>query len=370
MIGKTRSLFKTILIFINLGIIITYLSVCLVPFINTGKHWYLAISGLAFPLILFGLICFLGLWAVLRSRWFWLSLVVMLAGTQQIISVFSFHWPQNFSAAKQPNTLRIMEWNVEGWDHYYEKAQDGEPSPVQDMMDIIKKQNADILCFEEYSDGKSLNGPNSNTSAIMRMGYPHYIFAPTDTNYHLNGVIIFSKYPIVDSGTFSYGKDTQAESLIYADIKAGENTFRIFTTHLESVRFGHSDYRSLSRLKHARDPGYRHSRNLISKLKTGYKCRYPQAQTVKQKINGSPYPVIITGDFNDVPNSNTYFTIKGNLQDAFLKKGSGIGRTFRFISPTLRIDYILADKKFKVTQSGIIHVSYSDHYPIIADLQY
>ncbi|MGN6246740.1 MAG: endonuclease/exonuclease/phosphatase family protein [Ginsengibacter sp.] len=84
----------------------------------------------------------------------------------------------------------------------------------------------------------------------------------------------------------------------------------------------------------------------------------------------SPYPVILTGDFNDVPNSNTYFTISKNMQDVFLKKGSFIGRTFRFISPTLRIDYILADKSFKVNQMRIIHVSYSDHYPVEADLQY
>ncbi len=71
-----------------------------------------------------------------------------------------------------------------------------------------------------------------------------------------------------------------------------------------------------------------------------------------------------------MPNSNTYFTIKGKLQDSFLKKGSLIGRTFRFISPTLRIDYILADKRFKVNQFRVIHVPYSDHYPIEADLKY
>ncbi|HJY22159.1 MAG TPA: hypothetical protein VJ279_04700, partial [Hanamia sp.] len=73
---------------------------------------------------------------------------------------------------------------------------------------------------------------------------------------------------------------------------------------------------------------------------------------------------------NDVPNSSTYFKIKDNYQDAFLKKGSFLGRTFRFISPTLRIDYILADKRFKVNQFQTIHVPYSDHYPVETDLQY
>ncbi|HEV2831490.1 MAG TPA: endonuclease/exonuclease/phosphatase family protein, partial [Hanamia sp.] len=98
--------------------------------------------------------------------------------------------------------------------------------------------------------------------------------------------------------------------------------------------------------------------------------RYQQAELVSQKIKESPYPSLICGDFNDVPNSSTYFKIKDNYQDAFLKKGSFIGRTFRFISPTLRIDYILADKRFKVKQFQTIHVPYSDHYPVETDLQY
>jgi endonuclease/exonuclease/phosphatase family metal-dependent hydrolase len=58
------------------------------------------------------------------------------------------------------------------------------------------------------------------------------------------------------------------------------------------------------------------------------------------------------------------------LQDTFLKKGSFLGRTFRFISPTLRIDYILADKKFTVEQFQRIRVPYSEHYPVEADLTY
>ncbi|MEO9022574.1 MAG: endonuclease/exonuclease/phosphatase family protein [Ginsengibacter sp.] len=360
MLEKTRSFFRTILIVANLCVIVAYLLVCVLPYANTGKHWYFAFPGLVFPLVLFTLICFIILWAVLRSRWFWISLIVMCAGTQQILSVLSFRLPQEFSYEKPPATLRVMEWNVEAWEH------------TQEMMEVVKAQNADILCFEEYADIRKLEDPHSTTSVIMKMGYPYYLFAKTKDLYsdEIRGVVIFSKYPILDSSVVSYGAHTQAEHLISIDIRPADKTFRIFTTHLQSVRFGPSDYGSLSRMKRARDPGYRDSRTIVSKLKTGYEQRYLQAQIVKQKIAESPYPAIITGDFNDVPNSNTYFTIKGNMQDAFLKKGYWIGRTFRFISPTLRIDYILADKKFKVDQFKVIHVPYSDHFPIVADLQY
>jgi endonuclease/exonuclease/phosphatase family metal-dependent hydrolase len=83
----------------------------------------------------------------------------------------------------------------------------------------------------------------------------------------------------------------------------------------------------------------------------------------------SPGPVLFCGDLNDVPNSYAYATVKGNMQDAFLKKGFGIGRTFSALSPTLRIDYIFADKRFKVKQFARIAKKLSDHYMIVADLE-
>lgn len=371
MIEKTRSLFRGILILINIGLILLYLSVCLVPFINTGKYWMIALPGLAFPLLFGALVCFLILWAILRSHWFWICLVVILLGFQQINSVFSFHLPSDFSIKKQPNTLRILHWNVESWDDSSEKPIERDHSYRPQMMALLREQNADILCFEEYADLKHLADSISNVSLISKMGFPYHLYAATDTNGNVQqGVIIFSKYPIIHSDTFNYGPNSHAEHLIFADIKKGNKVFRVFTTHLQSVRFEYNDYESLSRLKHAKDPGYHDSRTIVAKLKAGYEHRYSQAQIVKQKIDESPYPVIITGDFNDVPNSNTYFTIKGKLQDSFLKKGWGIGRTFRFISPTLRIDYIFSDKSFKVKQFRVIHVPYSDHFPVETDLQY
>ena len=359
MIERTRNFLRTIFILANICIIIAYLSVCLVPFINTGKHWYFAFPGLAFPLLLVALICFIILWAILKSKWFWISLIVLLAGMQQILAVISFHLPSHFSYEKNANTLRVMEWNVEGWRNRNK------------MLNVVKQHNADILCFEEFTVRRSSKDSGS-IPAIMNLGYPYHLFAETKDpgDNSVQGVIIFSKFPIIDSAITSYGDHTFAEHLIYIDVKVNDQIFRIFTTHLQSVRFQSEQYGTLSRLKRAQDPGYRDSRSIISKLKTAYEYRYQQAQIVKQKIAESPYPVVITGDFNDVPNSNTYFTIKGNLQDAFLKKGNFIGRTFRFISPTLRIDYILADKKFKVNQFKVVHSSYSDHYPIVADLQY
>ena len=91
---------------------------------------------------------------------------------------------------------------------------------------------------------------------------------------------------------------------------------------------------------------------------------------LREEIDRSPYPIVFCGDVDDVPNSYTYFKIKGSMQDAFLKKGFGFGRTYQFISPTLRIDYLMADKKFRIDQFTTLDYKYSEHYPLVMDISF
>ena len=111
-------------------------------------------------------------------------------------------------------------------------------------------------------------------------------------------------------------------------------------------------------IRNAEDSMLQASRSLAKKLKDALGLRGYQADTVRRQLDASPYPYIICGDFNDVPNSYTYFHIRGNLQDAFIAKSFGIGRSYIHISPTLRIDYILPSKEFQG------NTKYETHIPV------
>ena len=364
------SIVRIFLIVLTVITIILYLIACVCPFINTSEDWYLALPGLVFPLIFFALVFFILLWIILRSKWWIISTIVLVLGFQQVFVAFAFHLPAKFSSEKAPHTIRVLQWNVAGWSQYNRGSDTG--SNHSDMMKLIKQQNADVLCFEEYFDYLNHNNPEPNEAAITALGYPYHFLIATEysINDYETGIAIFSKFPMVDTSSYAYRVNREKEHLLYCDIAVGPSTFRIFATHLQSVHFEKKEYTSLSDLKHADESGLSDSRTIVSKLKKGFISRYKQAAIVRQKIKESPFPSIICGDFNDVPNSSTYFKIRGDLQDAFLEKGVFIGRTFRFISPTLRIDYILADRKFKVRQFQRIKVPYSDHYPVEADLEY
>lgn len=366
-----RTLSRRILIALNIGVIVAYLVTCLLPFINTGENWILALPGLVFPFILFSLVFFIILWVFLKSKWWWISSIVLALGFHQILSVFAFNLSKKFTYDKKPNTLRVLQWNVTDWDEG-NKSEFGESTFRISMLDLVNKQDADVLCFQEFFESTDTVQYKSNILSVTNMGFPYYYFVTTIgyKDEYKSGIAIFSKYPIIDSASFRYKGNYTGEHLVYTDIKVNDKIFRIFAIHLQPVYLNQPDYQITNWLKEDAEETT-NDEGILSKLKKGYEYRYVQAEFVNKKINESKYPVILCGDFNDLPNSSVYFKIKGKLQDAFLKKGSGFGRTTPFISPTLRIDYIFADEYFKVTQFQVLQVPNSgNHYPIVTDLQF
>jgi endonuclease/exonuclease/phosphatase family metal-dependent hydrolase len=370
MAGALKRFTKRFFITCNILLVGVYLLACLIPYFNAGKYWPIAILGLGFPLMLVLLIVFILVWAIFRSRWAFFPLIALVLSWQQISVFFAFSTPPTAAGKKPDNSLRVLNWNVSSLDEA-NKHKNGGQSHRRDMLELIRAQNADILCLQEFFEFESSNFYEPNIPAIKAMGYPYFYFVPHYFRYkkaYRMGVVIFSKHPIRDSGIVTYRQNTAADNLVYTDIDVHGKTIRLMTTHLQSVRFDPVDYEGINRMKNTDDYDLEASKTILSKIIRAYRFRSGQSEQVRAEIEKSPYPVIICGDFNDVPNSYTYFTIKGDLNDAFIVKGAGIGRTLRILGPTLRIDYILVDKNLPVMDFTKFNVPYSDHYPIMADI--
>lgn len=366
-----RRFFKRLAIISALIAGTLYLAVCLVPYVNTGKYWYLGIIGLGFPLLFFLLVMLLFYFIIRRSRWWIFTLVVLVLGWQQIRVAFAFHPFGNFNPQKHVSDIRVMQWNVHNWQQVdFKNLDQAHNEVIRNMMSLIDTLQPDIICIEEFFESEDTAHFLSAKSMLESMGFVYHYFDRGDVykNIHFAGLAIFSKWPIIEKEKIVFENDN-ADPLLYADVLAGKDTLRVFAAHLQSVRFDRSDYRSLSEIKEAERKGLYGMKAIIAKLRNGFQKRYNQAQVFEVQINESPYPVVVCGDFNTVPNSHGYFTIKGDLQDAFLKEGFFLGRTFRRLSPTLRIDYIFSDRQYEVSQFHVVHVPFSDHYPIVADLQ-
>jgi endonuclease/exonuclease/phosphatase family metal-dependent hydrolase len=367
--SRFRIFTKRFFIYTHLVVVFFFLLSCLVPFLNPQKWWWITFLGLGFPFLLLVVIFFLFFWLVLKRRYAWISAIALIIAIKNINAFFAFHSsPASFSYKKGKDTLRIASWNVARFIEMKRNNNKGSQTRLR-MMDLITRQNADILCFQEFFTSYNPEWYNNIKYIQESLSYPYYFYShEVDGDLHFTGTIIFSRYPIIDSGLVRYPRPTLPEALMHADIKVNDDTIRVFSTHLQSLQFGKSDYHKINEITQG-DSLFDNSKSILSKLRQGASLRSIQSNLVRQLLDDSPYPVLLAGDLNDVPNSYTYFTVKGDMQDAFLKKGFGIGRTFSGLSPTLRIDYLFADKNFKVIQFDRLVKNLSDHYMIVADVK-
>jgi len=369
MAGRYRSFLKRLFILLNSITAVLFLLTCLSPYLHPAKWWFISLMGLGFPIMLVLLIGFLLFWLYVKPKYVFISIISLLIGWKSISNSFAFHLPQEFDYQKSKNTIRVVNWNVARFLELKVNNNKGSQTRLK-MLDLIKAQHADVLCLQEFFHSTDSTLYDNISYVQKKLGFPYYYYS-WDGDGHLQwfGQIIFSKYPIIDSGKITYPRPGQPESLIHADILFNGDTVRFYTTHLQSVQFKKQDYQTIEEIKNRNDSLLQNSKNIFSKLKRALILRATQAEIVKEATRQSPHPYLITGDFNDVPNSYTYNTIRGGLQDAFLKKEFGIGRTYSGLSPTLRIDYILATHDFNVLQFDRIVRDYSDHYMLVSDLQ-
>jgi endonuclease/exonuclease/phosphatase family metal-dependent hydrolase len=363
----------TRIIFISLNVLtaLLYLLACLAPYLNPVKWWMISLLGLGFAFLIVTLMAFIFFWLIFRPRLILISLIPLLISYQSIGVFFAFNTPHKFDYNKSRESLRIVHWNVARFTEWRRNNNKGSQTRLK-MLDLIKEQNADILCLQEFFTSTDSIYYNNLRHVSKELGYPYYYFSQDeDGDKQWVGQIIFSRRPLFHTGMVRFPRPSMPETLIYADVVLNGDTLRLFTTHLQSVQFRKQDYERIEQIKNTNDGMVENSKNIFSKLRRGVVNRSYQSVLVRQQMDASPYPFIFTGDFNDVPNSFTYHTIRGkNLKDAFLLTGLGVGRTYSYIAPTLRIDYVFTTPEFRIRQFNRVIKNYSDHYMLVTDVSW
>ncbi len=346
-----------------------FLLACLTPYIDNSSWWIAGFLGIAFPYLVIVQIFLLIFWIIAKPRYALIPFVSLLVGYGQLRVLFAVNISPPFTEKKQAGHLRILSWNIRNF-----VALSDNPQKIKhnkdEVVSAILRLEADVLCLQEFNHSAT-KGEQDNNIKLFTKEYPYHYFSRDlvkKNGFYEYGSIIFSKYPMIDSSKVKFPGRT-AESLISADFKRGDDTFRVYTTHLQSFRFNEGDYQDIEKIQLQEEDALGASKNIFKKMKAAFIRRSVQAGIVRKELDRSPHPYIITGDFNDVPNSYVYFHIRGNAKDAFLEKEFGIGRTYISLAPTLRIDYILASPHFEVKQFELVDEDLSDHLMMVADLK-
>lgn len=292
----------------------------------------------------------------------------MLAGFYNLSTLIAFNFPSKFSN-KNNSSLRIMTWNVQD---FVDLTQRSDVS--NKMLQLIATQNPDILCMQEVTNVEGGKRRISIRQKLDSMGYKNYFFSNDEVYTNkvfaliTRGCAVFSKLPFTDSSRIFINKSITDEHLIYVDVNFNSKPLRIYTAHLASFAL-FKDTANL-RDKDIYEITYDRKRAIQYKLRDVEKIHSKEISIIRNEISKKGIPAIYCGDMNAVPASYTYHILKDNMQDAFIEKGSGIGATFYKIIPTLRIDYVFADKQLKIEQCKVIQKKLSDHYPVIADIEW
>ena len=326
--------------------------------------------AIAMPYIMVALLFSVLFWLVVKPRIAIIPVVSLLFGYKQISNVFAWHFSKSFSTeTKADSSLRIVTWNVRNMlgvtNNAYKQKRNRD-----EIAKLVTSLHPDIICMQEFSNSTYPNYPLANNIGQFTKECPYYFLSRDYVNKdgrYASGVIIFSKYPIIDSGKTKY-PGAPAESIIYADVVKAGDTIRMFTTHMQSFQFTAGDYANIARIKERDEDVLQATENVSAKMKVAFEKRTVQARIVRTETDKCKLPSIICGDFNDVPNSYVYQHIRGERQDAFLAASFGIGRSFNALAPTLRIDYILPDDNFNIQQFQMIDEGLSDHHLLVTDV--
>lgn len=316
----------------------------LLPYIPPDHFALLSVLSLTVPLLIIINFIFFVYWLVKLRKQMILSLVVLILGYNHITSIYEFTSPSDEKIDPEEE-ISVMSYNVRQFNQF---KWDKDTDIPKEINAFLKKEDPHILGIQEYYKGEL---------AVAESFSHKYIELKTKNSEF--GLAIFSKYPIINSGSINF-PTAGNNNAIFADIVIQKDTLRVINVHLQSFEVKPK----MDRIEQE------HSKRVFLGMGQTFVQQQDQMELVLEVVKNSPHKVIVFGDFNNTAYSYIYreFLSEG-FKDAFKQRGNGTGKTFNFDYFPLRIDYIFVDENISVTGFETEEVKFSDHFPIKAKIK-
>jgi endonuclease/exonuclease/phosphatase family metal-dependent hydrolase len=346
---KKLSWFNKVVFGFNIVVTVLTFIAYVLPFLAPKLFPLLSVLTLILPLFLIINALFFIYWLLQLKRQVMLSGLVLLLGITFINKFYKF---SSNDLPEEEKDFTVMSYNVRLFNLF-----DWLPNEhIGDtILSFINEQNPDILCIQEYSENAKVDLRVYKYKAVFMEG-----------KQIKTGQAIFSKFPIFNQGDFKIPE--AGNNIIYADIKKGKDTIRVYNIHLQSIKIS-PDVNEIE--EHVEVINQNKSQQLFGRIRDAFKKQEQQAAILVRHKKECQYPVIICGDMNNSAFSYIYRNIKGDLNDCFEEAGNGFGQTYKFKYYPARIDYIFANKKMKVKSfKNFSKFENSDHFPIMTRLSF
>lgn len=289
---------------------------------------YLNLLSLLFPVLMIINILLCLFWIIRWKKRAFVFIILTLLFYNPISRWINF----NEKNTEKPN-LKIVSMNIKSGKVGLNK-----------VYDYLANTDADLILAQEY--GQEFSVPN----------YPFQT-----KKYEI--VALNSKAEIIRSEKIA---TTGNGNSFYADIKFNGKIIRVINVYLNPFSFDKQKVKPSEDL----EANQNKLRYILRTLIPTFKIHEKEVADIRKTIDESPYPTIVAGDFNAVPNSYEYYQINEKLTDAFVAVGRGSSTSFHDYKFPIRIDYIFTSKEIKPIHYRVDRsVKLSDHFPVIAEFK-
>ncbi|WP_353147923.1 endonuclease/exonuclease/phosphatase family protein [Chryseobacterium sp.] len=327
-------IFRLILLILHLGILFLLLGSLMNAYIPPKIFPWFNLLSLGFPILIVSYIILTIFWVF---SWKKRAFIFMFAGLAFITPVK--RWV-NFSTDKKGSSIiKVVSFNIKGGAGTMGK---------KNIEEFLKSQNADVILLQE--DGGRQFPVLKDYQRTASNGY----------------ISILTKHKILNDKLIYSSDETEGiPAGLQADIEIRGKVYKFLNIYLYPFKFE----KDMVRLNGDSDANEQKLKDVVKRLIPTFKKHQGQVDVLRRTIESSPYPVILTGDFNSVPNSYEYYHLSAGLEDAFLTAGKGSATSFHDYKFPIRIDYVFSSESIRAVSYVVDRsVSLSDHYPVISEL--
>lgn len=315
-------------------LLISYLS----KYVSPESVSYFSFLGLSVPILIVINVIFVLYWLLRFKRPFLISAVILLIGYNVLNRFYSFDEKKVLLS----DDIKVMSYNVRMFNLYNWIEDENTASKIHDF---VRDRAPDILCIQEFH-------PSANIGKEFK-----YEYVKIESSKNNFGHAIFSNFKILNAGSLNFFDS--GNNALFADLLIKNDTVRVYNVHLQSLKINPQE----DAINQENTERFR------KRVLDAFVKQTAQAKLIEEHLQNTTLKTIICGDFNNNAFSWVYHKLKGDNNDTFEIAGKGFGKTYNYPFP-LRIDFILSDPDFEVNYFKTYNVPYSDHFPIMARLNY
>ncbi len=354
-----RQFLKRFLFFLNILLALYTLLVYQLSYSVSVKHWLAGFLMMTMPFILVANGLFVVIWAVRLSRRIVLSIIILAICIPFILRTISWH---NIDSRDTRKGITVLSYNVMWCDAFtYVHGKD-----TTNAINLVKKMadiDADIKCLQELYNWDDF--PQFRTLKKLRGTHKYYTYVHStpgnDKGQGEIGLAIYSKYPIIRKQEKHWS--VNHNGLLSADIVVKKDTIRVINVQLRSMGVR---VQKVIEAKADNEKAKKEAKTIYHQLRNGFEDRTIQVKELEKWIQESPHPVMVCGDFNELPYGFAYGKVRKYLKNGFEEAGRGFGFTYHRKPGFIRIDnQFFDDKAFEIKRfKTFSETPYSDHFPI------